>query len=123
DPQSGVKQRAIAVENLGEVNELDAIAQATDSLFSQLDSGLFIEIGNTIKPTGQSINTTQMTYAPRVILYTNKSYVSATQIMQAFSTANILIDIIDESEMHKSLFINYGGLDEDKVTKLNTLIK
>ncbi len=59
DPQSGVKQRAIAVENLGEVNELEAIAQAVDGLFSQLDSGIFIEMGNTIKPTGQSINTTQ----------------------------------------------------------------
>lgn len=123
DMQSGVKQRAIAIENLGSQGEIQAIAQSMGKIFDELDGGIYLKMGNALKPSGHEIDTNQMTYAPRVILYTNKSCVAIRQVIDIFSGVNVLIDVVDESEMHKTLFISYGGPDEEIVSNINNRIK
>ena len=72
DSQSGMKQRGIAIEDLGSRGELDAIAQSSQQIFDELDKSIYIRMDNAINPTGPAIDTLQMTFAPRIILYTNK---------------------------------------------------
>ena len=123
DAQSGVKQRAIAIENLGSKDELLSIAGSMQKMFDQLDSAVYLKMGNSINRRGHDIDTNQMTFAPRLILYTNKLCVPIQYIIDAFNSVNVLVDVVDESEMHKSLFISYGGPDENIVTEINRLIK
>lgn len=123
DSQSGMKQRAIAIEHLGSKNEVYAVAQSMDEIFSELDSSVYVKMGNPLKPTGHEIDTNQMIFAPRVVLYTNKLCIPTEAVIQAFNSANALIDIVDESEMHKTLFISYGGPDELAVREINRKIK
>ncbi|MCG9728849.1 toll/interleukin-1 receptor domain-containing protein [Shewanella sp. Isolate13] len=123
DSQSGMKQRAIAIESLGSKGEIYAVAQSMDKIFSELDSSVYVRIGNSLKPTGHEIDTNQMVFAPRVVLYTNKLCIPRETVIQAFNSVKTLIDIVDESEMHKTLFISYGGPDEPAVTEINKKIK
>lgn len=123
DMQSGVKQRAIAIKNLGSQGEIQAIAQSMGKIFDELDGGIYVKMGNSLKPSGHEIDTNQMTYAPRILLYTNKICVAIQQVIDIFSSVNALIDVVDESEMHKTLFISYGGPDEDIVSIINNRIK
>lgn len=120
DPKSGIKQRAIAVENLGKKNELSDIAKNITSIFSELNSLATTKFDDT---TSHNISSLQMTFSARIILYTNKAYTPINQILQAFSHEKLLINIIDESEMHKSLFISYGGPDEELARKINENLK
>ena len=123
DSNSGIKQRAVAVENLGSKGELLSVAKEFNKIFSELDGSVFVEIGNASNPTGHKINTNQMAFAPRVILYTNKLCAPFQAVIQTFNSVNLLIDIVDESMMHKTLFISYGGPDESQVIEINKKIK
>ena len=123
DMNSGVKQRVIAIENLGDNGELHSVADNMHDTFNKLDSGIFVEMGNELNHSGHKINTTQMNFAPRIIIYTNKSCVPIADVISIFGKHNDLIDVIDESKIHKTLFICYGSDDEELVDKLNKLIK
>ena len=124
DSQSGIKQRAIAVENLGSDAELlNVLARSINKVFTELDSSVYVKVGQVKNPTGHEIDTNQMSFASRVILYTNKLCVPTQYIIDAFGYVGLLIDIIDESMMHKTLFISYGGPDESIVGEINNMIK
>ena len=123
DMQTGVKQRAIAVENLGSKGEIPVIAQSMEKIFKELDGSVYVKMGDLKSPRGHDIDTNQMSYAPKVILYTNKLYAPIEYVLQAFNSVNTLIDVVDESEMHKTLFISYGGPDEESVSHINKKIK
>ena len=58
-----------------------------------------------------------------VILYTNKLHAPIQDVLQIFNSMNTLIDVVDESEMHKTLFISYGDPDEEIVSHINKKIK
>lgn len=123
DMQSGVRQRAIAIESLGSRGEIQAIAQSMIGILDEMGRGIYVKMSNPLKPRGHEIDTNQMTYAPRVILYTNKLCVPIQQVLEVFGDANTLIDVVDESEMHKTLFISYGGPDEGVVSSVVNIIK
>ena len=123
DGNSGIKQRAIAIENLGEIGELDIIASNMTNLFNELDGGVEIEMSNSLQPKGHAINSTQMACAPRIILYTNKLCAPIQDVIDVFGKHGALIDVVDENVIHKTLFISYGGEDENVVTQLNKKIK
>ncbi|MES2951186.1 MAG: toll/interleukin-1 receptor domain-containing protein [Pseudomonadota bacterium] len=123
DMHSGVKQRAIAIENLGSLPEMEVIAQGLKMIFQELEDGTSVEMSNVLKPSGHSINSKQMTFAPRIILYTNKLHTTIAQVVDVFSGAHALIDVVDESEMHKTVFISYGGPDEASASSINTALK
>lgn len=122
DPQSGIKQRAIAVENLG-LDEINAIIGTLHVVFAKLDGTTYAIIDNPTTPQGHAIDTRQMAFAPRILLYTNKLQVDIRQVIDAFSVINILIDVTDESEKHKTLFISYGGPDEEVVGEINKMLR
>lgn len=84
---------------------------------------MVVEMGNDINKTGQNINNIQMPFAPRVLLYTDKLCVSIEQVIQVFEYYKISIEVVTESEMHKTLFISYGGPDEEIVSLINKKIK
>ncbi|WP_049630832.1 toll/interleukin-1 receptor domain-containing protein [Cellvibrio sp. pealriver] len=123
DPLSGMKQRAIAIEQLGSKDEIYDIALHMDKLFSDLDSSVYVKMGNSLKPAGNEIDTNQMIFSPRVILYTNKIITSMENVFQTFNSVNTLIDLIDESKIYKTLFVSYGGTDEISAIKINKKIK
>ena len=123
DSQSGMKQRGIAIENLGSRNELYIIAQSIMPVFEELDKSVYVNVQKSRKPSGSTIDTLQMTFAPRVILYTNKLCAPIDEIVTAFGSKGILIDVVDESEMHKTLFISYGSPDEKIVEQINKKLK
>ncbi|CAH1084994.1 TIR domain-containing protein [Candidatus Nitrotoga sp. 1052] len=123
DMQSGVKQRTIAIENLGNANEIPYLMKDLEKIFLEMDNSIYMKMGNSINQRGHDIDTTQMTFAPRVILYTNKLHIPIEQLLQEFSSIDTLIDVVNESEMHKTLFISYGGPDELAVKEINKQLK
>jgi hypothetical protein len=123
DFKSGIKQRGIAIEDFGSRGELLAIVQGIIPLFDEMGKSIYVKLGNANNPMIQEIDTLQMALAPRIILYTNKLCVPIDEVYNAFNSKSILIDIIDESKMHKTLFISYGGPDENIVKQINSKIK
>lgn len=123
DPDSGIKQRAIAIPNLGQKGEIVDIAYSTNNLFTKLDAELMVSFDNLIQPKGHKINSTQMSLASKIILYTNKLHISYEAVIHNFSMANLLVEIISEGEMYNSLFISYGGPDEYVAAKINAYLK
>ena len=56
DSNSGIKQRALAVENLGSKGELLSIAKEFHKIFTELDGSVYVKIGYASNPTGHEIN-------------------------------------------------------------------
>lgn len=121
DLNAGVKHRAVAIENLGDCDELRVIAKGIREAFNDLDATLYVEMGKALNKTGHDINTNQMPFSSRLILYTNKLCVPIENVIRDFS--DHIVQVVDESDMYKTLFISYGGPDESLVGKLNGLIK
>ena len=74
DPESGVKQRVIALSDLGINNEIIDVAQSANKIFQELDDHCYISFGNNLKPTGHSIDITQMSFSSKIFIYTNKVF-------------------------------------------------
>lgn len=125
DPDMGVKQRVIAFSNLGENSEakIIEIAKNTIDFFTKLDSGLLVRFDNAVERTGHPINTSQMFFAPKIILYTNGLYIPYEVVINIFSNVNLLVEIRNESKMFNSLFISYGGTDETIAVVINAYLK
>ena len=116
DEEVGVKYRVIAIDNLGK----SELAIETISLYKfessdQINSGY----------TGKNVPTTGMTISPRVFIYTNKLYGDVEKIQKYFNMYQngVYIQVIDESELHKTLFISYGTPDEEIASKINKALK
>lgn len=123
DPDSGVKQRAIAIVDIGLRNTLKPIAQNAQASFSQLDKDILIGFGNAKKPKGHPIATPQMTFAPKIILYTNRMHIPFEDVMNVFGAEKIMVEIVDESELYKTLFVSYGGTDEAAASEITKFLK
>lgn len=123
DFKIGVKQRAIALGDLDNGEYLSVIANNLDKIFTELDSSVYAKMGNNLKPTGHEIDTDQMSFAPRILIYTSKLCIPMSEIINIFNSVNTLVEVVDESEMHKTLFISYGGPDENSVIEINKKIK
>jgi len=81
---------------------------------------LIIQMGN---PSGNSIDSKQLTTLPKVILYTNKLCISVDEVAKTFDKYKTRIEIMDESKMFKTLFISYGGPDQEVAKSLNDKLK
>ena len=124
DSNSGIKQKVIVIDNLGSKGELLRLAKSITSIFEDMDKGVYIRpLNDSDCFTGHEIDTTQMTFASRVIIYTNRSVVPIKVVMEVFETENMLIEVIEENKLHKTLFISYGGPDEKFVTEINNKLK
>jgi len=123
DPDAGIKQKAFAVVNLGDKDAISAIAINSEKIFSELDTGVLVGFDNAIEPKGHPINTTQMAFAPRIIVYTDNLSVQYEEIINQFSHFGILVEVVCESDMYKTLFISYGGPDEKSASNIHGFLK
>jgi hypothetical protein len=123
DTISGIKQRQILVESVNSKTQLDDLASNIDKIFEGVVAGLEFTFDNPVTQSKSILKSDEMTFAPRVLLYTKKCKIPNQKIVQIFDNYNILIEIINESKMHKTLFISYGGTDEQQATEINKLIK
>ena len=122
DPESGIKQQLIVISDIVS-EELSSIANTIKDFFGELDKSIKIVISNVIQKRGSSINNTQMAFATKSIIYTNKMLISHDEIINMFEAMGQLIEIVNESEMYKSLFISYGGADEKIASDINLYLK
>jgi predicted DCC family thiol-disulfide oxidoreductase YuxK len=122
DPDSGIRQRAIVIPDLGARQNLLAFAHSINTIFEVLDSALHVTFSNQHQK-GHVIDTTQMILAPKQILYTNALHVPPSHIIAAFTDVHILIDIITETDMYNTLFICYGDPDKQAASDINTYLK
>ncbi len=122
DPNAGIKQRAFAIANLGNPNTIEAISGKVNEIFNKLDEGVYVGF-NATEPKGHPINTTQMPFAPKIIFYTDQLILPYADIINHFSKFNMMVEIVCEADMSRSLFISYGGPDKKAASKINGLLK
>lgn len=122
DPDSGIKHRAIALEDLGlSWRQLSAVVEKAGSIFHELDKNVLIRFDHAIKQN--PIDTTQMTFAPKITLYTNAIHLPYSEVVREFRNVNLMVEVISESDMYRSLFISYGGTDTDAAAEINAYLK
>lgn len=120
DPNTGIKQKMLCIRNFGDSSEILSIASNVDTFFGDMDL-ITLEVKSPNQP--HSISSNDMVYSPKLIIYTNKLHISLEKIDAAFSMFNIKVEIMDESQLHGSLFISYGGPDEDAAKIINQSLK
>ncbi|BCS98682.1 hypothetical protein DSLASN_43140 [Desulfoluna limicola] len=123
DTYLGVMHRIILIEDMGLNNELPTIAINIQTFFDALNKSVVIDDIVNVKLNGQSIGTQDMAYSPRLTLYTNKLHTPLSEVTKIFDGVNTKIDVIEEVKLHKSLFISYGGKDEQVASSINDKIK
>jgi hypothetical protein len=121
--REGLKHRAIAVPNLGLSISSEALASCCAGIFDDLSKTIYAQFDNVVKRTFSPVSTADMIFSPAIILYTNALMVENDDVIAAFSKAGYLVNIINEVEMHKTVFISYGGPDEDTASKINEFLK
>lgn len=123
DPDSGVKQRLIAVPNFGLNGETAHFAETMDDLIENIARRGWVSLGNANLPDGNEINTNQMIYSPKILIYTNKLCVPYSDVLRIFQRYGHLIELFDEEIMHSTLFISYGSPDENYASVINNFLK
>ncbi|MCS0539975.1 toll/interleukin-1 receptor domain-containing protein [Aeromonas veronii] len=86
-------------------------------------AGLYIGIGNDLNPTGTFVDSFTMPYAPKILLYTDGLKISMQSLISEFQDMGHQIEVVDESSMYNSIFISYGGPDQEAATILNRDLK
>lgn len=123
DPNAGIKQRLLAVPEFGKEGETEHLASTLSSLIGEIDQAAWVSLGNANLPPGNEINTDQMLFSPKVLIYTDKLSVSYSSVLELFKKYGHLIEIPDEGKMYKTLFISYGGPDEKAASDINSFLK
>ncbi|HHQ4505342.1 toll/interleukin-1 receptor domain-containing protein [Aeromonas hydrophila] len=122
DPDTAVKHRLLAIPELGKIGETASIAQNLNAIFDVF-AGLYIGMGNDLNPTGTSVDSFTMPYAPKILLYTDGLKISMQSLISEFQDMGHQIEVVDESSMYNSIFISYGGPDQEAATILNRDLK
>lgn len=122
DPNSRVKQRAIAVSGIKDRDHLEVLANRAIAILEPLDSDVLVGFCN-VDPKRHKIDTTQMAFAPRLIIYMDEVRLPYQVVMEVFASVGLLVDIVDESEMFSTLFISFGGPDQYSATSINTYLR
>lgn len=122
DPETGVKHRLLAIPEFGKIGESVSIAHNIDEIFGVF-SGLYVGMGNDLNPTGSSVDTMSMPFSPKIVLYTDGLKMPIQQLISEFQSFGHQVEVVDESSMYKSIFISYGGPDEEATSELNKKLK
>lgn len=123
DPDSGTKQRLIAISNLSDTEILSSIAKNIESIFSKINDSFEVGFDNVEMRKGHPIDSAQMVFSPRIILYTDNLPSFIEPILNIFGQFGILADIANEADMFKSIFISYGGPDETAASNIYDFLK
>ena len=110
--RSGVKQRAVAIEDLG-IDDLQILGFAQNIIdwLDDLDKDIVIGASDPRAPA-TSMSSTEMPFAGRLLIYTDRVHGSPDDIIQTFTEHLIAVEIVDQSKLYESAFISYGGQDE-----------
>ncbi len=122
DPDSGIKQRLLAVENLGSLSEINLLPTICTEAFDRLDKGIGVEISNAINPTGHSVRSSEMLFSPKLFIYTNKKFCAVKSLIDVFTVNFLSIELKEEPFMFDSVFISYGGPDEGVASNINNFL-
>lgn len=126
DPTSGIKQRALAINSISCESDLACLtegAKEIQAIFEQMDQSIFIGFDNILKRSSSPINTAQMPFSPKAILYTKHIAIPHEIIMDSFASQNLLVEVIDESALYRSVFLSYGGTDNEIASTINQHLK
>jgi hypothetical protein len=123
DATSGVKQRMLAMSSLDSLEEFDGVIDAYLSEHQKLaDNSMLMVFRNELRQE-QEISSREMSLAARVILYIGSTSFTRRELLQAVEDWEILVEIVLEAELFNTVFISYGGPDEQIVSKINQAIK
>jgi hypothetical protein len=121
DPDDDIARRMLVVPDLGGDGDLYYLTRlAAGYLKSAIDA-----IHAEYRETGSefSTKTREMPFSKKVVLYTDRVFGAPKEIVNAFAKQKLDIRLINEEEMHKSLFISYGGPDEPLAKAITTWLK
>jgi hypothetical protein len=113
--ESAIKNKVIIIDDLGKSKiALEIIAQYK-----------FNDVKETFLYIKDQVPSDKMPHSPKLHIYTNKLHGSTEAIKSVFAKfqPDTFIEIIDESELYKTLFISYGGPDEKIADKINKALK
>lgn len=122
DPDTGVKHRLLAIPDLSNLDEVAFVAQNLKAIFDVF-AGRYISMGNNLNPTGSPVDSVTMPFAPKIFIYTNGLKVPTQSLISEFQNMGHQIEVVDESSMYQSIFISYGGPDQEAVGTLNKALK
>lgn len=122
DPKAAVRQRLVAIPDIGSVNELDYLAIACKTIFAN-PLNLEVRYGHVSDKSSSIVSSSVMAESPKVIVYSDTSIHDDSMIVSAFERAGHLIEFIREDGMYNSLFISYGGPDELTAQRINSHLK
>lgn len=118
DTKLGVQYRVIVIEDFGKDDfATHGVAQYKFEDYKNIDA--------TNKVDKNAIPTYEMLSTPRLFVYTNKFYGEEEKVKEIFKKyqPDTYIEIIEETKMHKSVFISYGSPDEEIVSIINSKLK
>jgi TIR domain len=122
DFRAGSKIFAIAFPDVDANEDPVGIAECVPELRDFLDAQTEVIAGHQSGKT-QPISTKQMVFTPRVVIYTNRMTGDYSRWHAAFSQASLVVEIVDESELYKTVFISYGGTDAAQASEINAALR
>lgn len=120
DFRNGNKQKVLIIQDLN-LNKINQIINHLENQFNKLGASSIASISH--PETLDEISTKQMSFSSKLFVYTNKLHCNKQDALNKFKEYKILVEIIDESNLYKTVFISYGGPDEAEVKKINDAIK
>ena len=120
DWRAGIKLRALAIPDLDDQVDPGRLAHEVGALFSGVDQHVDFTVGDRSTP---AIRAADMPLAGRIVIYTNEFRGDRNLWIQSFRGAGHVIDIIDEGDLFKTLFISYGGPDAADVRLIDKALK
>jgi hypothetical protein len=123
DPNTGIKHHGIAMPILQHLRDVEAVASQAEARLRELDAGVYLKIDNAVRQTGHAVESTGMLVAPKVLLYCGDVQCPYPAVLKIFSRRGQSIEIVNEAEMHRSVFISYGQPDEAFAARINSYLK
>ncbi len=121
DPDVAIQQRMFAVPALAHSSELQAIVHYLPGHFDEL---LKVNIGFENHDSGYKIEADQYSVPNKIIAYTDRLHGERDEILKILrKIRGELIQLIDETQLHDSVFISYGGKDDAVAARINDSLK
>lgn len=120
---SGLSKRAVAVEKLGSNSDVVAINQVMPQIFDDLHGNMTVTM-ELPKGAPYSNLTNQDLPLPNVtIMFTDELAAPIEDVRLYFETFGNKVQVVEGKRIMDSVFISYGGTDEEVARSLNTSLK
>jgi hypothetical protein len=123
DFSAGIRQVLLLIPRLGVDANTFSIARDCRDLLDSHASDLVISSDNAMKRTATPMSTLEMVEARVIILYTDRLAAPYEQLIELFGRFDHTVDVVTEEELMKTVFISYGGPDEEYVSAINSALR